>query len=429
MDLDYNGTIRDYIDRVCAQVRFKDVHNDLEMELTAHIREAAKEYMDKGFSKGEAVEKAVVRMGDPVTVGKELDRAHRPRIEWLVLLFSFIFIGFGLVAIYFAEKTLTSNFIFKRSLLFSIAAAVLIGILYYFDYRKLEKRSKYIYLGTLVLLTVSVLNGTFANGAPWFKLGPINFNIITMSPLLFSISFAGIFNGWDWGSTREFIKGVVIFFVPLIIILKASSFAIAVVYIASFLVIAAASGIGLRKLLPLTFSVMAVLTSPILLEPYIMSRLLTFINPTGDPMGGGYIYVQLRELFSSSSLLGRGFSFDLRMLPEMHTDFILAFITYTFGWAASIILISLAAAFILHMVKTLKRVKTGYGKLLIYGFTAVLGTEFLWNISMNFGFAPIAGISFPFVSYGGSQLITNAAIIGVILSVHRRKNLSTNPYL
>ncbi len=86
----------------------------------------------------------------------------------------------------------------------------------------------------------------------------------------------------------------------------------------------------------------------------------------------------------------------------------------------------LVIAFILKMIKVAKLTKNSYGKLLVSAFISILTAEFLLNIGMNLGITPIIGVGLPFISFGGSQLITNMIIVGLILSVYRRKDISHN---
>ncbi|EQB89536.1 cell division protein FtsW (lipid II flippase) [Clostridium punense] len=115
-----------------------------------------------------------------------------------------------------------------------------------------------------------------------------------------------------------------------------------------------------------------------------------------------------------------------KIIPNLHTDFLFTYIVYTFGWIAAAILITLIVVFILKIITVAKVTKNAYGKLIVSGFIAVLTTEFLLNIGMNFGIAPIVGISLPFMSFWCSQLLINMTIVGLILSVYRRKDLTHN---
>jgi cell division protein FtsW (lipid II flippase) len=426
MDLKNNMKIQDFLSRVCSQVKFRDIHQDLKLELEAHIQEIAEDYLVQGLPEKEAVDKAIVQMGDADLIGKQLNKVHKPKPDWAVLLFSFLFINIGLLAFYFIQRQgLITYDIFEKSLLFSVIGFISIVGLYFFDYRKLERYSKHIYLGTILILIYTIFGGIQANGGRcWLQLGPFTVNFVAVSPLLFVIALAGIFNKWDWSNTAKLVQGMVLLAFPLILIIAAPSLSTGVIFCVACLALIIVSGAKLKEIFLMSASFIAILALPILTQPYRVSRIVAFLNPEGDPSGSGYLNIQLSKIISNSGLFGQGLTFEPRILPDLHTDFIFTFITYTFGWIASIVLISFVAIFLVRISLIVKQVKVSYAKLLISGFVAILAVQFLWNIFMNLGLAPISGVGLPFISYGGSQLIINAATVGIISSIYRRKNIS-----
>ncbi len=430
MDLVHNKEIQDYISKVCTQIRFHDVHQDVKLELKAHIQEIIEEYLTQGFSEKEAVDQALVQMGDADIIGKQLDLVHKPKPEWTILLLSFLFVNIGLLAMYFIHKQSLLTYdikLFEKSLLYSLMSLISIIGLYFFDYRKIERFSKHIYLGTLIILIFTVFWGIQASGSrSWLIIGPFSVNYVAVSPFLFIAALAGIFNKWDWSNPLKLMQGLALFAMPLIFILKAPSISTGAIYVVASMVLMIVSGAKLKQIILIPGSFMAILILYIITEPYRLKRLVTFLNPESDPSGSGWLNIQLSKIISHSGLLGQGLTFDPQIIPELHTDFIFAFITYTFGWIASILLITFVVMFLVRIACIARQVKINYGKLLISGFVSILAIQFLWNIFINLGLAPISGVGLPFISYGGSQLIINAATVGIILSIYRRKNISQN---
>jgi len=278
---------------------------------------------------------------------------------------------------------------------------------------------------TLLILIFTILWGNQVNGSrSWLALGPFNINFVAISPLLFIVAMSGIINKWDWDNNLKCLQGLVLFIVPLILILKAPSISTGSIYSIASIVIMIVSGAKFKKLLLIFGSFMTLLILSIVTEPDRLKRILTFLNPAADPLGSGYLNIQLNKIISNSGLLGQGLTFNPHVLPELHTDFIFAFITYTFGWIASILLITFIVMFLIRIANIARQVKFNYAKLLISGFVSILAIQFLWNIAMNLGLAPIIGLGLPFISYSGSQLIINAATVGIISSIYRRKNIS-----
>ncbi|MFZ7103772.1 MAG: FtsW/RodA/SpoVE family cell cycle protein [Peptococcaceae bacterium] len=428
MNLNHQEEIQAYLNQVCAQVKFREVHKEIRKELESHIQEIVQEYSAQGFSEEEAVAKALAQMGVADIVGKQLNKVHRPRPAWSVLVLSLLFINTGLLAMYFIQKQglLTYDIpIFAKSLHYSFISLIFIAGLYFFDYRKLEGYAKHIYLGTFFLLFFTVFQGIQVNGSKcWLSLGPFTVNVVTITPLFFSIALAGLFNKWDWHNPLKLLQGFLILAGPLFLILTAPSIATGVIYAATCLVIMIVSGAGIKAIGLIWTPLAAMLILPVITAPYRLVRLLTFFNPAADPLGNGYLSLQLRKIISESGLFGQGLTFHSRVLPDLHTDFIFAFITYTFGWLASSLLIIFIVIFLIRAASVARQVKLGYGKLLTSSFVTILAVQFLWNIGMNLGLTPISDVGLPFISYGGSQLIFNVVAVGMISGIYRQKTLA-----
>ncbi|SMB89768.1 cell division protein FtsW, lipid II flippase [Desulfonispora thiosulfatigenes DSM 11270] len=430
MDLNHNKNIQEYIREICSQVKFRDVHQDIKLELEDHIREISEQYLTQGSSEKEAIRKAIAQMGDADIIGKQLNQVHRRKPEWSILLFSFIFINIGLLAMYFIQRQSLLTYdihIFQNSLLFSFISLITFICLYFFDYRKLEKYSKHIYLGALLILAITILYGIQLNGSrSWLILGPFSINFVSVSPLLFIVALAGIFNKWDWNNKRKMLQGFILSALPLILILASPSISTGAIYAIACMVVMIVSGADLKKIILISGVSMVILMLSIITKPYQLTRLLTFLNPEADPLGGGYLKIQLSKIISDSGIFGKGFTFNPQLIPNIHTDFVFAFITYTFGWIASILLIAFIVIFLIRIARIARQVKINYAKLLISGFVSILAVQFLWNVSMNLGLVPLSAMGLPFVSYSGSQLVINAATIGIISSIYMRKNISND---
>ena len=428
MDLNQNNEVQAYLRKVFAQVKFRDAHQELGLELQEHIQEVAEEHMAQGALEETAVAQAISQMGDADIIGKQLNKIHKPRPDWSILLLSMLFISIGLLVLYFIQKQSLLEYdlqLFERSILFSAVSLFFVITFYFFDYRKLERYSKYIYIGTFLLLLFTTQWGMeFYGSKRWIALGPFSINIVAISPLFFGVAFAGIFRNWDWSSNFKLLQGCAIAIAPLILILLSPSISTGAIYAVACVVIMIASGASYKKMILLSSPFITILALSIITKPFRLQRLFTFLNPQADPTGSGYQSIQLHKMIGSSGLWGQGLTLDAQALPEIHTDFVFTFITYTFGWVASTLLIVFIILFLVRITQVNKKVKNQYAKLLLHGFVAILAVEFIWNIAMNLGLAPISCLGLPFISYGGSQLIMNGAIIGIISSIYRRKNLS-----
>ncbi|MGI6685818.1 MAG: FtsW/RodA/SpoVE family cell cycle protein [Bacillota bacterium] len=425
MGITDNAKIQAYINSVCSQIKFRAVHHEIKLELETHLNELIEEYCEEGLSGDAAVNKAIAQMGSADSVGQQLNRIHRTKPDWNLLLLSYILINMGLAAMYFLEKynlSLSSS-VFSKSLVFAlIGGAALVG-LYFFDYRRMEKYSVIIYGGTIFLLAFTMFLGIPVNGQRiYLSIGPLAINTFSISPILFSIALAGIFNRWDWSQPKKLCQGLVLSLLPFLILIT-GYLPGAIIYAVTCLTLMIASGARPKLFISLTGLFSLVLVGLTVSAPYRLARLLSFIHPERDPFGSGYLQIQLSHLIKDSGLFGLGLAAQPR-LPELHTDFIFSYITFTFGWVAGVCLAVLMSLFIFRMTRIATLVKDNYARMLVMGFSTIFAIQFLWNILMNLGLAPISGVSLPLISYGGSQLVFNSAVLGIISSIYRRRDVS-----
>ncbi len=430
MELKYNKKVQLYIEQVCSRVKFREAHEEIRMELEDHLQERVQEFIEEEFAQDEAVDKAIEQMGEASLVGEQLNKVHKPQPEWGVLAISIVFISFGLLAMYFMERHGVLNInvtIFERTLIFTILGILFMTGLYYFDYRKLERYSIHIYLGNLTLLLLTFgLFGRKVGGKVWLSIGTIQVDILSISAFLFIIAIAGILNRWNWIEPKKIGQGLLLILVPMVVLAIGGSFDAVLIYSIACMVMLIGSGIKLRYILTSLAFFISILTMFIVSAPYRLQRLLAFINPQTDPLGNGWIYLQLRQLIESAGFLGRGFNQEVAILPEVHTDFIFTYLVYTFGWLSGMLLVALAAVFLFRVANISKIVKSNYAKHLITGIVVYFALQFSGNIFMNLGLGPMIGVGLPFISYGGSQLIINAMALGLISSIYRRRFFSDN---
>ncbi len=161
------------------------------------------------------------------------------------------------------------------------------------------------------------------------------------------------------------------------------------------------------------------------LHDYQQRRVETFLNPQVDPKGAGYQIIQSKIAIGSGGLLGRGFlqgsQTSLAFLPEQHTDFIFSVIAEEFGFVGSMAVLILCYVFILIGIYIAMNVKSRYQSLLAAGCVSVFTFHVIMNVGMAVGVLPIAGVPLPFLSYGGSFLMTSLILCGLLLNVWRHR--------
>jgi cell division protein FtsW (lipid II flippase) len=427
MGVERSRIIDEYIEKVCSLVKNKDVHCDIKLELKDHLETLKEEFVSYGASEEEAALKAISHMGEATVVGKQLNKAHKAKLDLKLFVPVIAFSVLGLIVMYTVQaNNVGLRKIFEHSLIFYIIGiSIMIG-LYLFDYRKLLPYSKYIYVGTLALMLSTIFLGRHVNGSPFLKIGIINIDFMSISPVLLVISLAGMFQSWNLNSLKGFLLGLFLMAMPGLFLLITPKLSAMLIYMFACMVLMLVSKVKLHLVLIPPAVLLIFIYSYIISAPYWIKRLLVFLNPERDPNGAGWIYIELQKAVRSGGFLGSRVTSGKLDLPEAHTDFVFAYMTHAFGWLAASAVAILILYFILRMVRVTSSAKHSYGKLVSAGLVTILSTQFILSILANLGISPIMGVSFPFISFGGSHLLMDMISAGLVLSIYSRRNLSSS---
>lgn len=348
-----------------------------------------------------------------------------PSIETVQLLIGpFILVTISLFSLYAIDHSFAYRQII--SLLIGIVGFVIFSKL---DYSGLGSITKYIYIGMIAILVLLLLIGPDVRGSVrWFDIFGIRIQASEVIKPFFIIAFANYLSGQKSRSLLSFIKSCA-FALPIIMLVLIQpdlGSAIIFAFITLFMIFMYA--FPLKYLIATTICVL--LPTPFiyeyLLHDYQRDRITSFINATQDPFGTSYNSIQALISIGSGRLIGKGFGEStqsiLQFLPEHHTDFIFASISESLGFVgASIVL--LACAYFLYILLTIARnIPTEAARLIVYGAFAFFFIHITFNIGMNLALLPVVGITLPFVSYGGSALITSCIMLGIVASVASRKD-------
>lgn len=422
MGLIDNEKMDEYLSSICCQISNLKIHSDIQDEVRGHIEEIALEYIEGGFSEDEAINNALAQMGDASLIGRELNKVHRQRPEWSIVILASIFTLLGLSIIFLIDSIgILQYSLFSKSIICALVGFSLAAFLYYFDYMKIKDYSKYLYLATTTVMLLTLIFGKTIDGKPYLFIGTA-INLIDVSPLLLTVSFAGILSKLNWSETRQFAYVSILVIVPIILMIASHSSSALLTYCTSVIILLIASGIKIKNILILMTSCLAAFILCLFKEPYYTQKFLFFLNTKGELAGSEFLKFQLDKLIHSAGIWGQVSTFDGIMPPEVHTDFIFTYIVYTFGWVAGVLLSLLVILFLIRISSIAFYVKSSYGKLLVSGFTAIFSVQFVWNILMNLGIAPITSMALPFISYGNSQFIINLAVVGLISNIYKQKN-------
>ncbi|MCL5432973.1 MAG: rod shape-determining protein RodA [Patescibacteria group bacterium] len=343
----------------------------------------------------------------------------------------FLNLDFGLLAPTFVLNilSLTTLFsvniaLFRSQLLFLFFSFFVFVIFSRFDYRALRLYALPIYIGSIVILTLLLLFGSQSRGAVrWFELFGIQIQFSEILKPFLIISLAAFIS-----KRKKDVKTLLLtllLLTPLVLLIyRQPDLGNALIYL--FVTVLTLFTTGFSFIWFIAGFVLIAISSPIIwqfLHEYQRKRLMTFINPTGDPLGASYNAIQSIIAVGSGMILGRGIGGEtqsrLRFLPERHTDFIFATISEKFGFLVSV-LILVCFAFLLYRIYAIfVNSPDKFCKIFCIGcFFAILVQVFV-NIGMNIGIVPVVGITLPFVSYGGSSLLASFIMLGLLSSISK----------
>ncbi|KNF07689.1 rod shape-determining protein RodA [Gottschalkia purinilytica] len=441
-----NKYISEFLKDVCKQIKYKKIHNDISSELMVHIDEIKDEYMSDGMTEDEAVKKAVKQMGNPIEIGENLNKTHKPKTEWsIIILISMMVIAGGLVLFYLANDIAflnTENISIKSYLVYIGIGIITLLTLYFFDYTRLEKYSIHIFIATIAFLFLSIHFLDDMHGFPYIIIGPIGFDPMSVSIPFLLVSFSGLLIRWINGNIKDMLKVLGLAALAISINLAYKSLINTMILGLVFLVMITIAIMdknfkGNKKSFLISIygsligAVLGFLLLYIIPQNYRMEKLSAFLNPRKDPTGNGWIYVSIEKVLSGAKLLGKGDGlyfydkgFGTRFtIPALESDFVFTYIVSSFGWIVGIAIVFIALLTIIRMFLTTKKIHSIYGKYIITSIIIVFSLQLTANMLMNLGLFPVMNIALPLISYSSTNFIVNMGLIGLLLGVYRRKDL------
>ncbi len=353
-------------------------------------------------------------------------------IEWSILIVSVILCIIGLVALFSATQESEYDEFNKQCIWFGVSAVIML-IVTVIDYETLLKISPIFYGGFLVLL-LAVLFTTPVNGATsWFDIGFFSFQpgefakVFVILFLAYAITKVQQRNKKDINKPLKLLTILAIVAVPVLLIIKQPDYGTALAFMVATGLMLIFAGIDKKYILGTI--ILVVVSVPLLynfvLPEHAKKRIDIFLNPESDPRGSGYNIIQSKLAIGAGGLTGMGLlkgnQTQLGFLYPKTTDFIFAVIGEEMGFIVAGTVIILYVFLITKCIYVAKTAKDEAGSLIACGITGVFLFHMIENIGMVMGLLPITGVPLPFISYGGSSLITNFICIGLLLNISSKR--------
>lgn len=330
-----------------------------------------------------------------------------------------LLLSLGITVIYTSSLTLAI-----QQLIFSLVGFIFYFLLRTFDYKNLKVLIKPSYIIIFLFLIFTLFLGIETRGSVrWIPLGPFNFQPSEFAKPILILALAAFWsqNSASW---RNIFKSLLILLPIAALIFEQPDLGTTLTVVFIWAAMLIASNISLIKLGMLGF--LGMMGGPLgwfTLQEYQKQRLTTFLQPNIDPLGAGFHVIQSTIAVGSGQILGRGLGRGtqsrLQFLPEFRTDFIFAFIAEELGFLGSFIVLTLYGLLFFLCFRLLSHTEDRFGELIIIGVMGMLFFQIVVNIGMNIGIMPVTGITLPFLSYGGSSIVTSLISMGLVSSVAR----------
>ena len=387
----------EYLDQVCAEIKWRAVHDGVRRELLSHLEAAVQERTKAGVPIAEAVTEAIHNMGDAVHLGQQLHKTHRPQRNLLLLAVVVLLTCTGLGWLQFLEAAglLDESLqLLKKGMVFADCGTILLAALYFFDCRRIRFWALPLYVITVLLWIVTLLSGVKSNGGVFLVLPHITVNYPVLMPYLLTLALAGFFAAAKWTDRAWKCWAAVAFSVPLLLCLWSDNLAGGAMCTVVFLGMMKISGAG-NRLVGLYF---------LLAVPWI-----------------GWLAASVG--MSYSGMQGYLGGWNEYPAASIHTDLVFRHMLHAFGWPLGLAVVLAVAGLVTQLIRAANQIKDLFGRLAAGGLALCFAVQSAWHILMSLGLAPLAPVGLPFVSFGGSQMILQLAAMGIVLSVYRRKNL------
>lgn len=353
--------------------------------------------------------------------------------EWTILICSIILFAIGLVALFSATQE-TNYSEFKKQIVWFVISIPVVFMVMMIDYNIIARFSWFFYLFFVALL-IGVLFTKPINGATsWFEItDTLRFQPSELAKI-FVIMFLSTSIVKIQQSSKENINKfsrllviAAIIGVPLLLIIKQPDYGTAMAFIISTLLILLVAGIDKKYIiaLGLIVAISVPLTYLYVLPEHAKTRIDVFLNPNIDPRGSGYNIIQSKLAIGAGRFFGMGLmkgnQTQLGYLYPKTTDFIFSVIGEELGFLFAGAIILLYVIMITKAMQVAKTAKNDLGSYIAMGIAGIFLFHMLENIGMTMGLLPITGVPLPFVSYGGSSLITNFMCIAMLLNISGRR--------
>lgn len=424
-----------YITTLLAQIRCKQAHELVRREIEGHIEEQIFENMEEGMEREEAIREAIRDMGDPVETGVELDRIHRPKIEWRLVLAVALISLCGVAIRYFLARDcqMYGNYSLIDDIVTVGIGIALMGIIYRLDYSIIGYYAKVIGAVFCITFLILIFCTKEVNGSRMYT----NLGLISISPILLLYLYvpvygAILFQYRNCGKTGLW-KSIVWIVIPVCLAYwitngsQATAMGVTLSILLSIAVWMDWFQVSKKKFLICYWGLLILV--PLLMVGMMIKFQVVPANTgvqTYKEYFSGETYVVwdlMEKIISESTWIGRTNLENLRPLPSaIHAHVLVSIIVY-YGSLVAIVVVSVLLLLTGKIFSVSKHQKNQLGKMMGYGCGLVFFHMIFSNVAMNMGVTTKLYGDLPFLSASGSTTLISYVLVGIVLSIYRYQNI------
>lgn len=360
-------------------------------------------------------------------------RRYLRNVNWYLITAALFMTLFGVIAIQSADlHNAYAASEYKKQIFYAIVGIAVMYLFSRIDYRNFQRWAPWLYGVNLLLLAFVLKGGHQALGAQrWISLGPLGtFQPSEPAKLILAIFVAWGLCKWPFYRLEDLARPLVALGVPALLIVKQPDLGTTLVLLA---ILSTQLFFGLENVKYFLLYAAGVIGAGaftvgtnFILKPFQKARLLVFLNPKADPQGAGYNLNQSKIAVGSGEWFGRGLHHgtqtQLNFVPEHSRDFIFTVVAEELGFLGALMLLAGYVVLLVGGIQAMLAARDRFGFLLAAGIVGMFAFHIIVNVGMTIGIMPITGIPLPFMSYGGSAIITNFAAVGILLNIYAQKD-------
>ncbi|HSP06710.1 MAG TPA: rod shape-determining protein RodA, partial [Acidobacteriota bacterium] len=352
------------------------------------------------------------------------------QFDWILLSCLLALTGVGVLMIYSATYQTVRADLYIRQLQWCSMARVLFFIILQIDYHSLVDLALPFYIFSLTLLVAVLFFGKRISGAKsWFAFGYFHFQPSEIAKIASIVLLARYLSDDSRGNLtlKDLGMACVIMGIPMFLIILQPDMGTTITFLPPLILLLFLAGMRFRWiLLAIAGGIASLPVFWLFLKQYQKARILTFLDPTMDPLGSGYQIIQSKIAIGSGRILGKGLFSKatqayLDFIPEKQTDFVFSILAEDFGLIGVLIVLGIYFLLLARVFHAAKQSRDRVGTFIIMGFTAVFFFHVLVNIGMIIGLMPITGLPLPLMSYGGSSLLSTIVGLAIVSNIYMRR--------